>query len=212
MRRLLSILAPLVALPLGWMALTSLAPGSSVATWAPCPRNWGWLPAYLPRQSPLVALPFRMGDTRVKVCYGSPSLAGRTMIGGDAVPFGRLWRTGANEPTTIHADGPFRFGELPLPAGSYAIYTIPGAREWQILVNRSTRQWGLESEYDDAVARREVGRFAMAPEHLASSVETMRFRAESSATAAVDLVFEWQTTRLRIPLAEGFGEIDFETP
>lgn len=208
MRRLLSILGPIVAIPLAWMAVTSFSTGSAVSTWAPCPRNWGWLPSYLPRESPLVALPFRMGDAHVKVCYGSPSLRGRKMIGGDAVPFGRLWRTGANEPTTIHVDRRLRFGALALAPGSYAIYTIPGAGEWQVVVNRSTRQWGLESEYTNEVASHEVGRFALAPERLASTVERLQFRAEPAATGAVDLLLEWQNTRIRIPLAEGFGEGD----
>lgn len=208
MRRFFSILAPIVAIPLAWMAVTSLSTSSAVSTWAPCPRNWGWLPAYLARESPLVALPFRMGDAHVKVCYGSPSLRGRKMIGGDSVPFGELWRTGANEPTTIHVDRRFRFGALALPAGSYSIYTIPGAGEWQVIVNRATRQWGLESEYTAEVASHEVGRFALAPERLASSVERLQFRAEPAATGATDLLLEWQNTRIRIPLAEGYDETE----
>ena len=93
MRRLLVLVATALAGFLGWVALTTLATGSSIATWAPCPRNWAWLPTYLPRESPLEALSFKLGKVHVKVCYGSPALRGRTMLGGDSVPFGKLWRT-----------------------------------------------------------------------------------------------------------------------
>jgi hypothetical protein len=127
------------------------------------------------------------------------------MIGGAAVPFGKLWRTGANEPTTLHVDLPVHLAGLDLLPGSYAIYTVPGRERWQVIVNRSTRQWGLESEYTDAVASQELGRFEVPVETLARPVETLTFRAEPSATDDYDLVLEWQTTRIRIPVAVGFG-------
>ena len=105
MRRLVISLALLIAIGLGgWIGLTTLPSGRMIATWAPCPRNWIWIPTWLPRPSPLESTAFALGAGHVKVCYGSPSLRGRTMIGGAAVPFGHLWRTGANEPTTLHTD------------------------------------------------------------------------------------------------------------
>lgn len=210
MRRLLLLVTGLVAGALGWVALTTLATGSAIANWAPCPRNWGWASSYLPRESPLESHAFRIGQARAKVCYGSPALRGRTMIGGDAVPYGELWRTGANEPTTLHLDRVVRVGDLVLGAGSYSIYTLPGERDWTVIFNRSTHQWGLESEYTDEVAGQEVGRMLVRARTLDSPVERLRFTSEPSATAAVDLLLEWQRTRIRLPFDSGFAAPDPE--
>ena len=208
MRRLSLLLAALVAGALSWAAFTTLATGSAIANWAPCPRNWGWLPTYLPRESPLKSHAFRIGKAHAKVCYGSPALGGRTMIGGDAVPYGKLWRTGANEPTTLHLDRVVRVGDLLLGAGSYSIYALPGERDWTVIFNRSTRQWGLESEYTDEVEAQEVGRLSVRARTLEASVENLRFTSEPSATAAVDLLLDWQRTRIRLPFDSGFAAPD----
>jgi len=207
-RTLLFLLLTALVLLLAWLALTTLAPASSVATWAPCPRNWGWMPAWGPRTSPLDAVEIDLDGGHGKLCYGRPSLRGRRMIGGDAVPFGRLWRTGANEPTTVHFDTPVQFGELDLLPGSYSLYTVPGPAAWDVVVNRSTRQWGLESEYTDEIRRQEVGKFRVAVEVLERPVETLTFRTVPAATGAVDLIFEWQTSRLRIPIEAAFPARD----
>jgi hypothetical protein len=205
MRRLLLLLTALGLVFMGWVALTTVSTGSAIATWAPCPRNWGWRDSFLPRQSPSESTTFSLGGTHIKVCYGSPALRGRTMLGGDAVPFGQLWRTGANEPTTLHTDHVVRVGDLVLAAGSYSIYTIPGERSWTVILNRSTRQWGLESEYDDEVASHEIGRLLVRPGRLSTPVERLTIRGEPSATAAVDLVLEWQRTQIRLPIDSGFA-------
>jgi hypothetical protein len=128
------------------------------------------------------------------------------MIGGDAVPFGRLWRTGANEPTTLHLDTAARFGSIPLLPGSYSIYTVPGPTSWEVIVNRSTRQWGLESEYGDEIAAQEVGRVRAEVEPLASPVETFTVRAVGAGAGGYDLLLEWQTTRIRVPLTASLDE------
>jgi microcystin-dependent protein len=204
MRRiLLALLAFAVLAGGGFLALTSFATGPAVARWAPCPRNWAWIPAWQPRASPLRDTRFTIPGSgeggHGRICYGAPSLRGRTMIGGGAVPYGQLWRTGANEPTTLHTDVPTTLGGIALAPGSYAIYTVPGPDSWQVIVNRSTRQWGLESEYSAEITRQEVGRFAVAPETLGAPVEQLRIAAEPVASGA-EILLEWQRTRLRLPL------------
>ena len=68
------------------------------------------------------------------------------MIGGDAMPFGKLWRTGANEPTMIHTTGPIVMAGVAVPAGSLLASTrFPDPKEWHVIVNRSITQWGHES-------------------------------------------------------------------
>ena len=96
------------------------------------------------RKSPLDSLSFKVGSSDVKVCYGRPSLRGRHMLGGDDVPYGKLWRTGANEPTMIHTSGPLVVAGIKVPAGSYSLYTVPTANEWEVIVNKSITQWGEE--------------------------------------------------------------------
>ena len=189
-------------------ALTTWAPGEWVATWAPCPRNWEWTPAWKPRVSPLRAVRLWLLSADVKICYGSPSLRGRTMIGGEAVPHGKLWRTGANEPTTVHTNRPILIEGVALAAGSYSLYSVPGPETWQFVVNRATRQWGLESEYTPEVAAHEVGRFEVPVETLDHPVEALDFRVEEEPeglSGVADVFLEWQTTRVRLRVVEGPG-------
>ena len=87
------------------------------------------------RVSPLDSISFKVEKSNVKLCYSRPSLKGRTMIGGEAVPYGKIWRTGSNEPTMIHTDGPLEIAGVKVPAGTYSIYTVPGEKEWEVIVN-----------------------------------------------------------------------------
>ena len=152
----------------------------------------------------------KVGTAVVKVCYSRPLVKGRTIFGSELVPYGKLWRTGANEPTTLHLDRVVRAGDLVLRAGSYSIYTVPGEREWTIILNRATRQWGIESDYTPDVAAQEVGRFLVRARPLHTQVERLTFRSEPSATAAVDLVLEWQGTEIRLPFDSGFAAPDLD--
>jgi hypothetical protein len=155
------------------------------------------------RKSPLDSISFTVGGKTVKVCYGRPSRRGRTMLGGESVPYGKLWRTGANEPTMIHTTGPLAIAGIAVPAGSYSLYTVPGASEWELIVNRSITQWGEESNYTEAVRKQEVGRTKIKPEPLNPAVESLTLRPDPSSTDAKALLLEWENTRLRIPLSPG---------
>jgi hypothetical protein len=84
----------------------------------------------------------------VVIEYGRPQVRGRE-IWGALVPYGKVWRTGADEPTTISVGAPVEIEGESLPAGTYALFTIPGEERWTVIVNRQTRQWGAMS-YDQA--------------------------------------------------------------
>ena len=155
------------------------------------------------RKSPLDSLSFTVGSASVKLCYGRPSARGRTMIGGNAVPFGKLWRTGANEPTMIHTTGPIVIAGVAVPAGSYSLYTIPDPKQWHVIVNRAITQWGHESQYTDAVKAQEVGHGMAASSAITTPVETLAFRTEAGQGGSVDLLLEWEQTRVTIPIAAG---------
>ena len=155
------------------------------------------------RKSPLDSLTFTIAGQPVKVCYGRPSSRGRTMLGGTHIPFGKLWRTGANEPTVFYAPVPLRVAGLNVPPGVYSLYTVPGAKEWEIIVNRSTSQWGEESGYTDKVKAQELGRAKVKSEVLKTPVETFTIKAEPSGDKAASLLLEWEKTRVRIPVEAG---------
>jgi hypothetical protein len=150
------------------------------------------------RASPYDSATVRLGDATIKVCYGRPSARDRTMIGGEHVPFGQLWRTGANEPTVIHATGAIRLAGISLEAGSYALYTIPGAEEWEIFVSRSTDHWG--NQITDEVRAQEVGSATLPRERTPEHVETFTIRFGSVSGHSVPMILEWEGFRVRVPL------------
>jgi hypothetical protein len=96
-----------------------------------------------PRQSPKMTATGKIGAATVTITYGSPSVKGRK-IWGDLVPYGKVWRSGANEATLIETDKDLMVEGKKLAAGKYSLYTIPGEKEWQIIINSQTGQWGIE--------------------------------------------------------------------
>jgi len=153
------------------------------------------------RVSPYDSTTVVAGTLRAKICYGRPSARGRTMIGGEAVPYGKLWRTGANEPTIIHLAVAADIAGIELEPGSYSLYTIPDRESWTVIVNRSITQWGHESTYRGEVAAQEVGRATVAREDMADHVETFTIRSEPTGASSAQIILEWEKTRVRIPIA-----------
>lgn len=157
------------------------------------------------RTSPFDSTRIEIAGHAAQVCYSRPAARSRVIFGaaGGAtpplVPYDRLWRTGANEPTILHL--PFRaeLAGLALEPGSYSLYTIPGASDWTLIVNRSTSQWGHEARYTPEVQAQEVGRARVPVERLDQHVESFTIRSEPTATGA-DIVLEWERTRVRIPM------------
>lgn len=136
---------------------------------------------------------------RAVICYGRPAARGRTMIGGTAVPYGKLWRTGANEPTTLHIPFAATIGGVKVQPGSYSIYTIPNQKEWHVIVNRSTSQWGHEGRYTDEVKAQEVGHGKGSVTKLKAPVEVFTIKSVKARNGA-DLILEWEKTRVSIPI------------
>jgi len=155
------------------------------------------------RQSPLDSLTFQVGGRPVKVCYGRPALRGRNMIGSASIPYGKLWRTGANEPTIFYAPVALEVAGIEVPPGLYSLYTVPGEDEWEVIVNRATSQWGHEGRYTAEVKAQEVGRGEVAAESVKQPVEKFTLRAEPGSGGGQALVLEWQNTRVKIPVKAG---------
>jgi hypothetical protein len=152
------------------------------------------------RASPYDSVRVSVDGQELLVCYGRPSSRNRTMIGGENVPYGELWRTGANEPTTLHIPFAAEIAGIAVEPGSYSLYTIPNRTEWTVIVNRSTTQWGEESSYTDSIRALDVGRAAVPAGATAAHVETFTITSEPGEGGATDLVLEWEGSRIEIPL------------
>jgi hypothetical protein len=162
------------------------------------------------RVSEFASVHISVGGREALLCYGRPSARGRKVFGA-LVPYGELWRTGANEPTVLRLPFPAEIAGIRAPRGTYSLYTIPDPHTWTLVVNRATRQWGLTKEergprgrlfasaYTPAVARAELGR-ASVESRATSHVETLTARCEPVSADMTLLLFEWENTQLRIPI------------
>ena len=134
-----------------------------------------------------------VGGAQVMVDYGRPYMRGRTIMGG-LVPYGRVWRTGANEATHLVTSADLRIGETTVPAGTYTLYTLPGETEWQLIVNRQTGQWG--TQYDEA---QDLARIPLRVSRTPAPVEQFTFHVQPRGEREGTLVLEWENTRVEVP-------------
>lgn len=128
----------------------------------------------------------------VKVAYGQPSKKGREVFG-KLVPYGQVWRTGANEATEITFAKDSKFAGQAVKAGSYSLFTIPGEKEWTIILNSELKQWG---SYDyDKIKSKDVLKVTAPVNKLGSVVEKLTFRFDGGA-----MYIEWDTTQVKVTL------------
>lgn len=122
-------------------------------------------------KSPRKELSGKLGEAMVTINYGSPAVNGRSIYG-DLVPYGKVWRTGANEATSITLDAPLTVGEATVPAGKYALFTEPADKmNWTIIFNEVSDQWGAY-DYD---AAKDVARIAAVATEVKENAERMEF-------------------------------------
>ena len=95
------------------------------------------------RPSPPATASGKVKEATIKIDYSSPSVKGRKVFG-DLVPYGEVWRAGANEATLFETDKNIKVEGKDLPAGKYSLYAIPGEKEWTIIFNKQTGQWGVK--------------------------------------------------------------------
>ena len=153
------------------------------------------VPAPEPRMSPMAVAAATLDDgTYVKVVYSSPRKRGRTIFGG-LVPFGEIWRTGANEATEITVTKPVLLGPRRLEAGTYSLFTVPGDRSWTIVVNEALGQWGAY-DYDSEA---DLFRFDVEVAESDKVHEAFTISVDTEGELAVRLI--WDTTEIVIPLS-----------
>ena len=140
------------------------------------------------RPSPPVETSVALGGKTVSIKYSSPSMRGRKIFG-ELVPFGKVWRAGANEATALHTDADLVLGNLTVPAGDYTLFVIPEPDSWTLIVNKQTGQWGLTYNQDQ-----DLGRVKM---KLAKVAPVESYKMTLSPT---QLTLEWEETAASVPL------------
>lgn len=139
-----------------------------------------------PQLSPSATVSQVIGTTQVELSYHRPAVRGRQIWGG-LVPFGQVWRLGANEATTIRFSDSVTIADKKVPAGTYALFAIPGAERWTVILNRHAKQTGAW-EYDP---QQDVLRFEVKPKAVPLT-EWLSFEIYPAGhgTAYVDLYWE----------------------
>lgn len=148
-----------------------------------------------PQPSPAATVQQRVGFTDIIIKYSRPGAKGRDVFG-QLEPYGQVWRTGANTATTIAFNTAVKFGGVDVPAGTYALFSIPGQAEWTVILNKNTQQWGAYT-YD---AKDDVARVKVTPVKLGEPVETFTIDLNDIRDDSATLNLAWQNTRVPVKL------------
>ena len=143
-----------------------------------------------PLLSPAAMAAVTIGGKAIVIHYNTPSMRGRKIMG-DLVPYGQVWRTGANPATSFVTAGNLKIGDLAVPTGNYTLYTLPAApgTPWLIILNKQTGQWGTvyKPEMD-------LGRSPMHAATLPAPQEVMSLSFEKTTANSTELHVKWETT------------------
>jgi len=149
------------------------------------------------RPSPAANAQCQFSDGKsVKVDYSSPRAKGRKIFG-DLVPFGQVWRTGANEATSFVTDTNLSAGGKDIPAGNYTIFTVPAPDKWTLIINKKTGEWGIPYKYESD----ELARVDMSVSKTSGPVENFTIAFDQKGNACT-MRMEWENTRAQVDLSE----------
>jgi len=148
-----------------------------------------------PAASPACTLKQRVGLTDIEIDYSRPGVKGREIFGG-LIPYGKVWRTGANQATKIVFSTPVTLNGTQIPAGTYALMTIPDKNEWTIIINKGAEQWGAY-KYDE---KSDVARIKAKPISIDNPVDTFTIQIGQiqDDSSVIDLV--WDKTKVPLKL------------
>ena len=141
------------------------------------------------RPSPPKTTAATVGNLSITIVYSQPGVKGRKVFG-ELVPYGKIWRTGANEATTVEVSRDCKVGGGFLKAGKYALFTIPGADEWTIIFNSVPDQWGAY-KYDES---KDALRFKVKPEQGKELAERLEFDIQADKTGNGTVTLKWENT------------------
>ena len=148
-----------------------------------------------PAASPACTLKQHVGLTDIEIVYSRPGVKGRPIFGG-LVPYGQVWRTGANNATKITFSTPVKLNGAEIPAGTYALFTIPAETEWTIIINKGAAQWGA-FQYNET---NDLVRVKATPVKLAEPVETFTIEINDIRDESATLNLTWEKTRVPVKL------------
>lgn len=151
-------------------------------------------PLVLPVASPRAQVQQRVGLTDIEVTYHRPAMKGRKVWGG-LVPFGKVWRAGADENTVIAFDTPIRVGGTTLPAGRYGLHMLPTATTWTVMFSSQSNGWGSYS-YDP---KEDVAKVTVTPVP-AETTERLAYTFDDPSDQGVTLSLRWEQLRVPIPI------------
>jgi hypothetical protein len=145
----------------------------------------------MPQASPAAKIAQQVGLSNVTVDYSRPSTKGRKIFG-ELVPYGQIWRTGANAATLLTFSTDVLIDGKTVPAGQYALYAIPNKSEWTMILSKNTKLWGAigYTEADDVL------RFKVTPNKLSRNYETMEITFADMTDTGADLSIKWETSRV----------------
>ncbi|HCN10744.1 MAG TPA: hypothetical protein DIS75_00130 [Chryseobacterium sp.] len=155
------------------------------------------IPAASPRQK--VEQQFSM--SKITLDYGRPAVKGRKIFG-ELVPYGKVWRAGANSSTKITFEQSINFGGKVVPAGTYGLFIQPSEKEWKVILNKDSKQWGAY-EYDEKLNVAEV---IIPLQNLSEKQECFEITLNPVDDNAIDLVFKWDFVKAVVPLKTGKPE------
>jgi hypothetical protein len=144
------------------------------------------------RLSPHETVSATVDGGKISVTYGRPYLKGRK-LGVQLAPYGQWWRTGADEATTLVTDKALMFGNAHVEPGTYTLYTLPGEKSWQLIINKQTGQWG--TEYDQ---KQDLARIPMTVSKTSAPVEQLTIEI-ADTPAGGELRLSWENTRAVAP-------------
>jgi hypothetical protein len=147
------------------------------------------------KPSPAASASCDLSGKTVKTDYSSPRMKGRKIYG-DLVPFGQVWRTGANEATTFVTSSDVVVGGKTVPAGSYTIFTVPAADKWTLIINKKTGEWGIPYKYESD----ELARVDMKVSKLPAPMENFTIGYAKSGSGCT-LNIDWDTTRASVDIS-----------
>lgn len=149
-----------------------------------------------PQLSPRTNVEQTVGLTNFELDYSRPSVRDR-IIFGELLPYGELWRTGANKNTTLSFDTDIKFGGKEIKAGSYAVFTKINKDSWDIYLYSDTENWGVPEEWKE---EKVVSTISVPVEKASSKVETFTISFDDLGTETFNLVFSWSNVKLQIPI------------
>jgi Protein of unknown function (DUF2911) len=144
------------------------------------------------RPSPPGTAQVELNGKKVTIDYSRPSLKGRK-VGKELAPYGEVWRTGANEATTLTTEIDLNIGGVKVPAGKYTLYTLPAEGTWKLIINKQTGQWGTEYNESQDLARVDMKKSA-----LPQPVEQFTISFDNKSGKAADLNLAWESTRVSV--------------